>query len=117
MTSTSNDDQPFDVRVRIVEAGHHVLVDQMASVVVSLQDMQRTMQANGARMSTMESELKDNTATTGEVRDILSAAKGAFKFFSVVGIGMKWLAGLAGAISSLYVAWLIIKNGGKPPGV
>jgi hypothetical protein len=70
-----------------------------------------------ARMSHMEDsqkELKDalaeNTAMTGEVIGILEAMKGGIKVLGWLGSFLKWGAGVAGAVYTIYC---IIK--GKSP--
>lgn len=68
------------------------------------------------RMGAMQTELTANTATTTEVRDILGAARGFFKFCSSAGTVIKWVGGLAGAATAIYVALYTVLHGGQPPG-
>ena len=68
------------------------------------------------RMGTMQAELSANTDVTNEVRDILGAAKGFFRFCSAAGVVLKWVGGLAGAAMAIYTGWHMITHGGKPPG-
>lgn len=64
----------------------------------------------------MQTELTANTATTEEVRDILGAAKGFFRFCSAAGTVLKWVGGISGAIVAVYTGWHMLMHGGKPPG-
>jgi hypothetical protein len=101
-------------RLRVLEVGHQQLVDQLAEMVVSMREMRDCMSKGEGRMSAIEVELKTNSATTTEVRDILSTARGAFRLFGWIGMAVKWLGGIAGAIGALYVAAYSITHG-KPP--
>lgn len=69
----------------------------------------------GDRMDTIEKQLEANTAVTIEVRDILDAIKGGFKFLGWLAIAAKWLGMLAGAAASIYALWYSITHGGRPP--
>lgn len=88
-------------RIRVLEAGHRLLVAQQAEVAVAMRSVQ--------------TELSTNSAVTVEVRDILSAARGAFKFFGWLGLVIKWVGGIAAACTSLYVLAYMATHGGKPP--
>lgn len=68
------------------------------------------------RMGAMQTELTANTTTTEEVRDILGAAKGFFRFCSAAGTVLKWVGGISGAIAAIYTGWYMLTHGGNPPG-
>ena len=68
------------------------------------------------RMGAMQTELTANTATTEEVRDILGAARGFFRFCSAAGTVLKWVGGISGAIAAIYTGWHMLTHGGSPPG-
>lgn len=89
---------------------------QLKYLADRITDMEAQLGAGANRMTAMERDLKANTETTMEVRDILGAAKGAFRFFNLLGLGLKWLGGLAGAGVALYTVWHMVTHGGKPPG-
>lgn len=93
-----------------------VTARQMRYLADRITDMESQLEAGAERMTAIERDLKTNTETTMEVRDILGAAKGAFKFFNGLGLVLKWLGGLAGAAVALYTLWHMVRNGGKPPG-
>jgi hypothetical protein len=101
-------------RLRVLEVGHQQLVEQLAEMVVSMRDMRDCMSKGEGRMSAIEAELKMNSATTAEVRDILSTARGAFRLFGWIGVAVKWLGVIAATISALYVAAYTVTHG-KPP--
>lgn len=85
------------------------LADRMTAVEACL--------AQGTEsMISMQTELSANTATTMEVRNILGAAKGFFKFCSAFGVLLKWVGGLAGAAAAIYTVGYMLTHGGKPPG-
>lgn len=59
-------------------------------------------------------ELSANTVVTTEVRDLLNAAKGAFKFFGGVGAVLKWIGIAAGAIVAVLTLIWTTLHGGRP---
>lgn len=112
------DSPPSDrQRIRVLEAGHLVLIEQLADVAVTMQDVKDCLQKGDRRMGSLETELRDNSAVTAEVRDILSVAKVGLRVLGGVGVLVRWAGYLAAAGASLYAAWHMIKHGGKPPGV
>lgn len=73
--------------------------------------------ANGdARMGKIEAELTRNTEATEEVRDLLAAAKGAFRVLGGIGAVARWVGGIAAAIVALWGLLYAITHGGRPPG-
>ena len=102
-------------RLRVLEVGHRQLAEQLAEMVVAMRGVQSCMQVGETRMTGLENELKNNSATTTEVRDILNTARGAFKFFGYVGVVTKWLAAMAAAGYGAYKLWYMITHGGALP--
>lgn len=68
-----------------------------------LDDIYERLEKGDKRMTHIESTLADNTAATMEARDILVAAKGAFKVLGWLGVVFKWVGGIASAVTALYV--------------
>ncbi|MDP2323516.1 MAG: hypothetical protein Q8N51_05745 [Gammaproteobacteria bacterium] len=68
------------------------------------------------RMDMLESAMAINTEATMEARDILVAAKGAFKVLGWLGVIAKWAGGIATACIAIYVAFYVITHGGRLPG-
>lgn len=93
-----------------------VTARQMRYLADRITDMEMQLGAGSERMAAIERDLKANTETTMEVRDILGTAKGAFKFFGALGVVLKWLGGLAGAAVAIYTVVHMATHGGKPPG-
>lgn len=89
---------------------------QMAWFADRLTAVEACLAQGTERMGAMQHELTANTATTEEVRDILGAAKGFFRFASAAGTVLKWVGGIAGAIAAIYTGWHMLMHGGKPPG-
>lgn len=89
---------------------------QLAWLADRVTAMESCLAQGTERMGAMQTELTTNTATTEEVRDILGAARGFFRFCSAAGVVLKWIGGLAGAAAAIYTGWHMIMHGGKPPG-
>lgn len=89
---------------------------QMNYLADCITQLQAQVAEGADRMAAVERELRTNTETTLEVRDILGAAKGAFKFFNGLGLVLKWVGGLATAAVAVYTLWHMANHGGKPPG-
>ena len=83
-----NSDQPAGAqtpqRLRILEDGHHHLVNEISDLVVAMREVRECLATGQNRMTGLEVELKTNSATTAEVRDILATARGAFRFFGIL---------------------------------
>lgn len=105
-----------DERLRVVEAGHKVLVDQLAEVAVQMREVRQCLQVGEDRMGSMEAELRANSATTTEVREILTTAKAGFRVLGGIGTLVRWAGYLSAAGATIYTAWHMITHGGKPPG-
>ena len=69
-----------------------------------------------ARMGKIEAELTRNTETTEEVRDLLTAAKGAFKFLGGVSAVARWVGGVSAAAVAVWGLLYAITHDGRPPG-
>lgn len=103
-------------RIRILEVNHRLLTDQMAEVVVSMQAIERCLQTGEHRMGGIEAELRTNSTTTTEVRDILDTAKVGLRALGAIGTLVRWAGYLAAAGAALYTGWHMITHDGKPPG-
>lgn len=68
------------------------------------------------RLDQLQADLQRNTAATEEVRDLLEAAKGAFRALNGIGIVVRWVGGIAGAGVAIWGAIYAITHGGRPPG-
>ena len=64
----------------------------------------------------MQAELRRNTTATVEVRDLLDAAKGAFRALNGLGIAFGWLGRVAAAGVAIWGAFYALTHGGRPPG-
>lgn len=58
-----------------------------------------------AALKANKEEMKDNTAATKEVLEIVSMGKSFFKVAGAIGNGIKYLAGLVTVIAAAYAAW------------
>lgn len=105
-----------DQRLQVLESGHRLLAEQLAEVAIRLQDVSKCLQVGEARMGSIESELRANSDTTTEVRDILTTAKAGFKVLGGIGTLARWVGYLAAAAASVYGLWHMVAHGGKPPG-
>jgi hypothetical protein len=70
----------------------------------------------------MEKQIKENTAVTKETREkvdevyaILAAARGAFKFFGLIGVFAKWVGICVAAVSAVLVLIYQLTHGGELP--
>lgn len=64
--------------------------------------VQEALQAGSERMCRMEKSLRENTELTSEVVEILRAAKGGLRTLGWIGAALKWGAGIAGAVYTIY---------------
>lgn len=74
------------------------------------------LDTESARMDTLEKAIALNTEATVEARDILVAAKGAFKVLGWLGVIAKWVGGIASACVAIYLALYVATHGGRFPG-
>lgn len=68
------------------------------------------------QLKQLQQDMQRNTQATEEVRDLLSAAKGAFRALDGIGIVVRWIGGIAGACVAIWGAIYAITHGGRPPG-
>lgn len=68
------------------------------------------------QLNQLQVSLAANTETTEEVRDLLGAAKGAFRALNGLGIAFGWLGRIAAAGVAIWGAIYAITHGGRPPG-
>lgn len=53
----------------------------------------------------VKTDLQENTELTGELVMILNACKGGFKVLGWIGVIIKWIGGVAIAITALITLW------------
>ena len=70
----------------------------------------------------LREEMANNTAITAQVKastdevyDILTAAKGAFRVLGWIGVAAKWIGIIAGAVTAAWILWYQIRHGGDLP--
>ena len=80
-----------------------------------LDDIYERLEKGDKRMTHIESSITANTEATMEARDILVAAKGAFKVLGWLGVVFKWVGGIASAVTAIYVLMYAMKHGGDLP--
>lgn len=68
------------------------------------------------QLTQLQADLKVNTEATQEVRDLLDAAKGAFRALNGIGIAFGWIGRIAAAGMAIWGAVYAITHGGRPPG-
>jgi len=83
-------------------------IQALASAVQALQASSERVDARLARgderMGAIETELRANTEITSQVRDLLEVARGGLRALGWLGVGAKWVAGLAGAAVAIWHA-------------
>ena len=79
-----------------------------------LAGVQRQLAAGDLRMTAIEAELRNNTALTAEVREILSFARTGLRVLGALGTTVQWLAKIAAAAAALYAAWQAARHGIPP---
>ncbi|MFM2345343.1 MAG: hypothetical protein RL654_96 [Pseudomonadota bacterium] len=68
------------------------------------------------QLNQLQVSLAANTEATEEVRDLLDAAKGAFRALNGLGIAFGWLGRIAAAGVAIWGAIYAMTHGGRPPG-
>ncbi|MCR5864642.1 hypothetical protein [Aquincola sp. J276] len=63
------------------------------------------------RMKALEEAVAHNTELTAEIRELIAAAKLGFRVLGWIGVGAKWTAGLAAAISGVWGVIKLLKGG------
>lgn len=100
----ANDDEPAARRCDDPENCRHVNI------------IYDRLDTGSARMDSLEAAIKLNTDATMEARDILVAAKGAFRVLGWLGVIAKWVGGISTAGVAIYVALYVLTHGGRFPG-
>lgn len=80
-----------------------------------LANVQRQLATGDLRMAAIESELRNNTALTADVKVLLEAARAGFRVLGWLGSTAAWAAKIATAVGAVYGAWQLIKHGSPPP--
>ncbi len=65
------------------------------------------------RMNALQEEITGLKESVGTLLEILEAAKGGFKFLGWLGVGAKWVGGVAGALTAIWLFVQTVKSGGK----
>jgi len=79
-----------------------------------LAGVQRQLSNGDLRMTAIETELRNNTALTAEVREILTFARTGLRVLGAIGTAVQWLAKIAAAAAALYAAWQAARHGIPP---
>lgn len=69
--------------------------------------LEQAAEVTDTRMDRVDAGLQQNTTVTQEVKDILDAAKGAFRVFGWMGNALKWGLGFGAAV---LVFWVAVKD-------
>lgn len=80
-----------------------------------LQEIEDRLDKGAKNMRDMRTELADNTAVTTEVKQLLEAGKNGLKVLGWIGVGAKWVGGLAAAITALWTLLYAATHGGHLP--
>ena len=73
------------------------------------------MRELGDGLDAMRAELKVNTETTVQVRELLDVGKGGLRVLGWLGAGAKWLGAIAAAASAIWVLVHQATHGGQLP--
>lgn len=65
-----------------------------------------------SRMAALEKAVAHNTELTAEIRELIAAAKLGFRVLGWIGVGAKWVAGIATAIGAVWGLVKLVKGGG-----
>lgn len=86
-------------------------------VIRRFESIEDRLDKGSERMKAIELELRDNTTTTREVRDLLEIGRSGFKVLGWMGVLAKWIAAVAGAAAAIWGLLHLGDAGGvKPPG-
>ena len=115
-------DERRDAQVRVLEAlGEHLSL-QMADLAIGQQEAAKRQeeaikhrQEFAERMKGIEDTVAATQAITHEVRDLLDAFRGGFKVLGWLGMGLKWLGGIATACVAVYTIGYMLTHGGQLP--
>ena len=81
-----------------------------------MQRLEAELARHTEQLDQLQASLARNTEATEEVRDLLDAAKGAFRALTGLGIAFGWLGRVAAAGVAIWGAFYALTHGGRPPG-
>jgi hypothetical protein len=79
-----------------------------------LANVQRQLASGDLRMNAIESELRNNTSLTADVKALLDAARVGLKVIGWLGTAAVWAGKIAAGVGALYAAWQLIRHGAPP---
>jgi hypothetical protein len=79
-----------------------------------LANVQRQLATGDLRMNGIESELRNNTAITADVKALLEAARVGLKVIGWLGSAAVWIGKIAAGVGAIYAAWQLIRHGAPP---
>lgn len=91
------------------------IADRLRAIDERLDRGALKMDQQAKQLSTMSAELKRNSATTNEVRELLDVGKAGLKVLGWLGAGAKWLAPIATMCVAVYSFWYAVFHGGQLP--
>lgn len=77
-------------------------------------NVQRQLSSGDLRMTAIESELRNNTAITAEIRMLLETVRAGMRVLGAIGTAVTWLAKIAAGVGALYAAWQAARHGLPP---
>jgi hypothetical protein len=89
---------------------------QVLHILRRFEEIQDRLDRGSDRMKALELELRANTATTNEVRELLVLGRSGFKVLGWFGKAVKWVGGIFAAGGAIWSAIYMATHGGKPPG-
>jgi hypothetical protein len=97
---------------------HHVLhsPERRSAASAQIHHIDARLAVVEKALTHITSELKANTETTNQVRDMLDAARGAWKVLDALGKLTKVLGVIAGAGAAVYTAVYMLFHHGRGPG-
>lgn len=101
MDTSPTEPSPYDKRLDHIEA--------------RLDRGSQNMSEIRADVSGLRAELAGNTEVTNEVRELLEAGKNGLKVLGWIGVGAKWLGGIAAALTALWTLLYAITHNGQLP--
>ena len=104
-----------DRRQQVLETSNEVLTAQISELAVGQMQAARERQQQSLRMTQIEDLLAQNTAMTAQMLDVVKAVKGGIKVLGWIGVGAKWLAGIAAAVTAIYTLIYMATHGGSKP--
>lgn len=80
-----------------------------------LSNIQRQLATGDLRMNAIETELRNNTALTADIRALLEAARLGLRVLGTIGTVVQWAAKVVGGVAAIYAAWQLIRHGNSKP--